>query len=205
MASVYDVIMALLPLMNNSFDYPDIEGIELNFQATPGSKRLLIDNVWLNKTEVQPGDTLNLRVELKEYQGKSVFVNKTIYIPTNVSVPLLVITVGSSDYIDMWEKNTATGKYVPENIIGLITILNDQRKNNKLYFQINSPERSSFINGKELSNLPPTIMNILSEKKTGGAIKLLNKTTLEEYELTMNYRIFGGKAIRIRVRDNKRF
>ncbi|MBD3288132.1 hypothetical protein GF337_04955 [candidate division KSB1 bacterium] len=205
MASAFDITMALMPLMNNHFDYPDIEGIELNFKAIPGSKRLLIDNVWFDKTEVEPGDKLNLQIELKEYQGKSVFIDKIIRIPENISVPLLIITVGSSDYIDRWEKSTARGKYTPDNITGLITILNNQKKNNKLYIQVNSPERGSFVNGKELSNLPPTIMNILNEKKTSGKIKLLNKTTLEEFEHPMDYRIFGGKAIRLRVRDNKRF
>ncbi len=205
MASAYDVTVALISLINNRFEYPDIEKIELNFQATPGSKRLVIDNLWFDKNEVEPGDKLNLRIELKEYQGKSVFVNKTIAIPANLSVPFLVITVGSSDYINMWEQRVATGKYTPQNMNELITILNNQKKNDNLYIQLNSPERGSFINGQELSNLPPTILNILNEKKTQDSFKILDKTTLEEYKYPMNYRIFGGKTIRIRVRDNKRF
>lgn len=205
MASAYDVTIALIALINNSFEYPDIEKIELNFKATPGSKRLIIDNLWFDKSEVEPGEKINLRIKLKEYHGKPVYVNKSITIPQNTSVPFLVLTVGSSDYINMWEQRVASGKYSPQNMNELITILNNQKKNNKLYIQLNSPERGSFINGKELSNLPPTIINILNEKKTKDSYKILEKTTLEEQEYPMNYRIFGGKAIQIRVRDNKRF
>jgi hypothetical protein len=205
MASAFDVTMALIALINNNFEYPDIEKIELDFEATPGSQRLMIENLLFDKSEVEPGDKLNLSIELKEYHGKSVRINKSIPIPANLSVPFLVITVGSSDYINMWEQRVASGKYSPQNMNELITILNNRKKNNNLYIQLDSPEQGSFINGKELSNLPPTIMNILNEKKTKDSYKILNKTTLEEYAHPMNYRIFGGKAIRIRVRDNKRF
>lgn len=203
LAAAYDVVMTFMPLIVNDYKYPNIEKIELTFHAIPGKKSVRIQNVWYDKTEIKPGDNLSLNIKLRAYQGNTMNIKKVISIPQNIVSKRLIISVGSADYITSWEKNIAAGKFRPQNFNELIQLLNNRRKNNILYIQIKILDKGAFISGKELPNLPPTILNILKTKKTSGIFKNLSESVLKEYKIPMEYQIFGGKSIQIKINNNK--
>ena len=204
MAAAYDVVMTLIPLMVNNYKYPDITNVELSFSALPGKKSLNIEKVWYDKTEVLPGGNLTLNIQLREFYGDLITINKTVRIPKNISSSRLIVSIGSASYITKWEKNFSPGKFQHQNFEELIQILNNKRNNNMLYIQIKVFERGALINGKELTNLPPTIFNILNAKKTRGTFKNLREFVLNEYKIPMEYSIFGGKSIQIKIKKHKK-
>jgi len=205
MTAAYDVVMTLIPLMVNNYKYPDITNVELSFSALPGKKSLNIEKVWYDKSEVFPGDNLTLNIQLREFYGDLITINKTVRIPKNISSSRLIVSIGSAGYITKWEKNFSPGKFQHQNFEELIQILNNKRNNNMLYIQIKVFERGALINGKELTNLPPTILNILNAKKTRGTFKNLRELVLNEYKIPMEYSIFGGKSIQIKIKKHKTY
>lgn len=201
MQVAYDIVMRLIPLMLNEYKYPDIEKIQLSFRATPGKRGLIIENVWYDKSEIQPGDDLNINIQLRAYQGNLVNINRQVKVPANITSNRIIITVGSAQYMTMWDRRFAPAKFRPQNFDELVDILNNTKKNNVLYIQLKALEKGAIIGGKELPNLPPTILNILTEKKTKGDFNNLREFVLKEFEVPMEYGIYGGKSIQLKVKD----
>lgn len=200
-----DIAMTLAPLLFNDYKYPDIENIELSFHALPGKKGLQIEKVWYDKTEITPGDILTLTIQLRAYQGELKTVSQQIHIPENIATPRLIVRVGDASYITKWEQISTPGKYQPQNFEQLVQLLNNKRTNNKLYIQLKAYEKGAIIAGKELPNLPPTILNIISNPKLKGPNTNLRELTLKEYAIPMDYSIFGGETIYLTVTKHRTF
>jgi len=205
MYSAYDITMALFSLMLNNYAYPDIKKIELSFNPVSGKRSMNIEDVSYDKTEIVPGEELDITIQLRKYHGALVNVNQKIKIPENITEPLLVLSVSSSDFLTKWDRQFAPARFQPQSLDELISLLNNRRKKNALYVQLKVVQKGAYINGTELTNLPPTILNILSDKKTRGAYLNLNERVLTEISIPMDHEVFGGKVIRLKVQDHKTF
>jgi hypothetical protein len=128
-------------------------------------------------------------------------INQQIRIPENITSNRIIVTVGSANYMTLWDRRFAPGKFRPQNFDELVYILNNMKKNNVLYIQLKALEKGAIIGGKELPNLPPTILNILSENKTKGAVDNLREFVLKEFEVPMEYGIYAGKSIQLKVKE----
>ena len=195
----YDIVMKLMPLLNNQYEFPDIQKIQLHFKALPGKRSLKIENVWYDKTNIKPGEKLNITIKLKEFQDNVINISKTLTIPSNITSKRIILAVGSANYMTAWDRRYTPSKFNPKNFDQLTYLLNNLKRNNILYIQIKALDNGAIISGKELPNLPPTILNIIKERKTSGSSNNLREAIIIEKQIHMEYGIHGGKSLNIKV------
>ncbi|MBN2008810.1 hypothetical protein JW960_05655 [candidate division KSB1 bacterium] len=200
MQAAYDIVMRLIPLLANEWEYPEIEKIDLQFAAEPVKRSVQIERVWFSKDEVLPGDSLTVHIYLRAYQNKAIHIARQIVIPANTTAKRLICTVGSAEYLLMWDKRFAPARFRPTNFDNLVSILNNLRQNNNLYIQLKAIEDGALIGGQELPNLPPTVMTILSEKKNSDTHDKLRESLLVEKVIPTDYGVFGGKSISMKMK-----
>ena len=205
MAAATDVVMVLMPLVSNIFQYPDIEKLDLKFNASPGRQNLAIEKIWYDKTEILPGDDLKLRIQVRGYQEEASIIHHNISIPEYISGSRLAIAVGSADYIRRLEQNINPAKFRPQSYNELLDFLNNRKKNNQIYIQLLAMEKGAFVSGKELSDLPPSMLNIFKSPKVKGEKTKMNQAVLSERQIPMDYRVFGGETISIRISKYRTF
>jgi len=77
----------------------------------------------------------------------------------------------------------------------LIRILNNLRKNNRIYFKIIASKPGLFLKGEEMPNLPPTMKFMFSSPRAAASAPTeLTKSTLKEYQYPVPY-VFKGLAV----------
>jgi len=201
--SSIEVASKTAAVLSNTYVVPDIESIELNFHSKPGKKLAQIEHVWYDKSELKPGESINLLIFIQPYQGQPIKITKKFEIPKNVKPGRFTLFIGSGQYITRLEQRLAPGKYKPRNFEQLITLLNQIRKNNELFIQLRQPAAGTLLKGQELTSLPPSVLTVMDSKKTSDKFNILRDQLIKEICIPLEWMLSGGKALSIRVKENK--
>ncbi len=199
--STGEVVAALGSLMLNDFVIPKIESVDLSFTTIPGQLRATVEKVWYDKTEVEPGDTLNLTIFLQRYQGGVEVVRQKVEIPKSVTSRLISVLIGGGPSVQQWERRVAPRKYQPQNFREVVDLLNNRRRNDRLYIQVQELDRGALVDGQELPALPPSVLSVMNSNKTAGSVTTLRYRLVSEKAIPMKFAVSGLRTIRLRVKS----
>src|SRR4029450_7234429 len=59
-------------LMRNAFEDVELEGLNLEIDASEQPRSATLERVWIDGTTVKPGTTVNLKVLLRSYRGEEI-------------------------------------------------------------------------------------------------------------------------------------
>ncbi len=68
-------------IFSNPYENANIERVTLRMEAMPDRRQTTIEGAWLDKSEAEPGDTVNGKVQLRPYRGSPVIRDVPITIP----------------------------------------------------------------------------------------------------------------------------
>lgn len=199
-AAAFDIVMTLSALLLNNFETAKINKIELDFHVQPGRSAAIIEKIYYDKQEVSPGDNLTIIASVRPYQGKIFEVKKQIMIPKNLEEKNVIIAIGGRPEISAWESQAGIGKFSPGNFRELVELLNRKRKNREIFIQLRSSEKGAILHGQEYPSLPPSIFQILADKKTQKVFDPMNEKIIAEWSIPVNYEIFGGRKFSLTIK-----
>ncbi len=83
----------------------------------------------------------------------------------------------------------------------LITLLNRERRNNRLYVTLLQPSPTLLLDDKELPNAPLSQINILDQRRGGSSASLLLRESIAgEWSTALNQVITGQQSVVLTVR-----
>jgi hypothetical protein len=95
-----------------------------------------------------------------------------------------------------------TTGFVPRSLNQLVRILNNLRKNNRIYFKVVASKPGLFLKGEEMPNLPPTMKSMFTSPRAAASSPTeLSISTLMEYQLPLPYIFKGMAVIPIKIRN----
>lgn len=186
-------------LLVNDFDAPTISKVDLLAKIEPGERIAKINSVWQDQTEVNPGDSLMLIINLRNTAGNEQKLLRRLRIPKRIEAQNLSIFIASGDALTRYEIQANPEKYIPVSYEHLLSILENKRKNNYLYLQVRIRDDGILFEGKELGSLPPSIMNVMDSDRAFGESKRLRDRILMEQVIPMDYAISGAKRLNLRI------
>ena len=89
---------AFASIYSNPYEQPQIERVHLRVTALPEHRWATIDNAWIEKTEVQPGETATVKVLLRPYRGDPFIQEIPITIPAQAARGTLQLVVSDADF-----------------------------------------------------------------------------------------------------------
>ena len=188
-------------IYSNPYESPDIEGIHLNVTTLGERRWARIENAWVGKSEVRPGDTLDVKVLLRPYRGSPVLREIPIRIPEEVTRGKLQLVVSDADWVNRnLEIVTATSDGELPGLEELIRLANRTRQNDRLYATLLQPTPTLLVEDKELPNAPVSEINILNQRQNPGDTHLLWQSTAGEWSVEMHQVIAGEHALTITVK-----
>ncbi|UCE04914.1 MAG: hypothetical protein JSW07_14995 [bacterium] len=200
--AAFDIVMTLASLLVNDFEIPKIRGVDLEFFAQPGQKLAVIESVFYDKEEVSPGDSLNIIIFLRPYQGKRIELNKRIYIPKNIASDMITLAVGGAEEIKNWDYQAGIGRFTPSNFKELVTLLNRKRKNTDIIIQLKVADSGAVLHGQEFPTLPPSIYEIMKDKKTHKIYDSVTEKIVKEWSIALAFEIRGGRKFSLVVKHH---
>ena len=198
--AAYEIVMTLAALWMNEFEPPRIQTIDLIFDARPGQKLAEVEKIFYDKEEVTPGDSLNVVIVIRPYQGKRIELSRRIYIPKNIISDKITIAVGGAEQITGWEYQSGIGRFTPSNLTDLVTLLNQRRKNSGIIIQLKIADSGAVLHGREFPTLPPSVFEIMKDRKTQKIYNAVTEKIIKEWSIPLDFEVRGGRKFDLVVK-----
>jgi len=184
-------------LLRSQFDDLTISGITVNLRTTEGSRVAALERIAVDRTQVRPGETIEVQAFARTSSGKIYVQRIPMTIPADANEGTLTILVGDGTAV---QNNTATQQFVPKSLGELISTINKLKMPDRLYLQVTRSTSGAVIGVSEMPNLPPSVLATMNNDRTAGGFKQVVQTVLAEKELPpAEFIISGQQTLNIRV------
>ena len=190
-------------LFTNTYELPAIDRITLHVESVPGRKSFSIESAWLEKGEAAPGETLRVRVLLRPYRGEPRIEETTVQVPDQVARgTTLRVLVSDAD----WLNRASRGFVFPgaggssTGLDQLITLLNRERRNDRLYVSLFVPSPTLLWEDKELPNVPFSEINLIDGRPGPGSVQVLRESLASEASIPLGGPVSGLISLNLPVR-----
>jgi len=192
-------------LFNNNYEIPSVEHITLRVESQPGRKSYTIDSAWLEKGEAAPGDDLKVRVLLQPYRGPARIEETTVHVPDQIARgTTLRVLVSDADWMNRASRGFnfpgMAGAAGPEGLDQLITLMNRERRNDRLYVGMFVPAPTLVWDDKELPNVPLSQINMIDGRPAPGTVQVLRESLSNESSIALGGPVFGLISLNLQIR-----
>jgi hypothetical protein len=189
-------------LTNNEFKNVGIQQINLEVFAAERPKAASLERVWLDRYEVGPGETVGIKLYMKSYRGETKVEEIPFIVPglpAGTEFNLVVADTKSMQQVELGQYRT--GGLVPRSLEQLVRLLNNVRKNNRIYFKLIGPRPGLFLRGEEMPNLPPSMKSLFASPRAGSAAPVeISVSTLAEYQMPVPFAFEGLAIVPLKIR-----
>jgi len=192
-------------IFNNNYEIPWVEHITLRVESQPGRKSYTIDSAWLEKGEAAPGDNLKVRVLLQPYRGPARIEETTVHVPDQMARgTTLRVLVSDADWMNRASRGFnfpgMPGAAGPEGLDQLITLMNRERRNDRLYVGLFVPAPTLVWDDKELPNVPLSQINMIDGRPAPGTVQVLRESLSSESSIALGGPVSGLISLNLQIR-----
>ncbi len=185
-------------LLGNDREPITLSGLDISIDAAESSRTMTIERVWLDEVRPRAGRTVPLKVLTRSYRGDEKISTVAIDIPANVSGALsLLVTDGRQ--LNATEQRDLRRSLQPQSVARMIRVLNDTRRNNRIYIRLLNGRPGAVVNGEALPALPPSVLSVLETDGNGGSYTPIRSAAVGEWELAMDSAVTGSRLLAIEV------
>jgi hypothetical protein len=185
-------------LLSNDIEPITLEGLDVTISTAETPRRVTIERVWLDDIRPRAGRTTPLKILTRSYRGEEKISTVPIEIPSNASGRLSIL-VSDGRQLNAMEQRDARRTLEPQTVTQLVRLLNDTRRNNRLYIRLLTGTPGAVVNGEAMAALPPSVLSVLESDRNGGSFTPMRSATVGEWELPMDSAVTGSRLLTIEV------
>jgi hypothetical protein len=188
----------LTMMLGNNIAEVTLEGLEVTVNATESPRTATIERVWLDEIRPRAGRTVPLKVLTRSYRGEEKISTLPIEIPANAPKELTVL-VSDGRQLNAMEQRELRGSLQPQTIAQLVKVLNDTRRNNRIYVRLLTGRAGAVVNGEAMTALPPSVLSVLEADRNGGSFTPIRSAALGEWEIPADAAVSGSRVLTINL------
>lgn len=204
----------LIGILSGNRFYPlDIKSVDMSIEIESGRKTAAIERIFVDKTQYEPGETINVGIELQPFKADKIVKTVQIAVPENAPDGKIVLRVnggmvgGEESPILIVPGEGDGPRLVPApdgtatNIRQALDKYLEQEQNNELITRLLLSTGAVSVAGEKLRNLPDPIANVMKSIKTTGV--KMERDDIKVVEPT-DYILTGGQSLPITVARRRR-
>ena len=176
---------------------PRIERVEITVDLLPKRRLALVENAWLERTRVRPGEQVEGRVVLRPYRGDPIERSFQVKIPAAAPKGRLRVLISDAQTLDRGTRMAgARNRFM--SLSETVSLLNKEHGNHQLFVTLRRPEATAHLDDKTLPNLPRSVLNVMQ----GTARRRLfveRESTLDQSVMSFDSIVSGRQIIDIEV------
>jgi hypothetical protein len=187
-------------IYSNPYEPPHVQGIHLKVTALAERRWSMIDNAWIEKSEVAPGETVEVKVLLRPYRGEPFIQQIPITIPPQTARGTLQLLISDGETVDRTVDPAAGTQGPLPGLEELIKLINRGRQNDCLYATLLQPTTTLLIEDKVMPNAPYSEINVLDQRQSVGGARLLHQSLAGSWFAEMHQVITGERTLTVTVK-----
>ena len=182
-------------LLRNSFEDVEFEGLTLEVDASEQPRSATLERAWVDGTRVKAGTTVDLKVLLRTYRGEEITKSVPVRIPANASGSVSIM-VADAARLSQWEaRELQVQPAQTRGVSQMIRLLNDAKKNNRLYVRMVTRDGGAVVRGESLAALPPSVLAVMESDRNGGSFRPLQSALMGEWEIVTGHAVTGSRTL----------
>jgi hypothetical protein len=188
----------LTMLLANDIEPIALEGLDVSISSTETPRSVTIERAWLDDVRPRAGKTIPLKVLTRSYRGEEKISTVPIEIPANMTGELSIL-VTDGRQLNAIEQRDLRRSLQPQSVTQMLRVLNDTRRNNRIYIRLLSGRPGAVVNGEALTALPPSVLSVLEGDRNGGNFTPIRSATVGEWEVPMDSAVTGSRLLTVSV------
>ncbi|NOT43784.1 MAG: hypothetical protein HOP14_04170 [Acidobacteria bacterium] len=193
------VVAPLNFLLRNTFEDVDVESISLEIDASEQPRTATLERVWTDTPRVRPGGTVDLRLLLRTYRGEQLERTLQVAIPPNAQGAVSIMVSDGNRLSQLEARDLQVRPLDTRGVPQMLQMLNNTRKNNRLYVRLVSPDSGAVVRGEPLSSLPASVLAVMESDRNGGSFSPLRSALLGDWEISTDYVVSGTRTLTLTV------
>lgn len=184
-------------LLASGFENAEINGVKIDITATDGKKAGVLERLSLNRSEVRAGEGFEAQAFVRTDSGKQFVQRIPLTVPADTAPGTYLVYVGDGGSL---QQVAASRSFTPKNVAELVSVINQVKKNDRLYVQLARVTNGAIIGSNELPNLPPSMLATLNnDRSVGGVTPTIFSPILEQELAPAEFVISGQQVLSIDV------
>jgi hypothetical protein len=187
-------------LFLNPVQMPKLKSVDATIDILPERRVAIIENAWIPSSEVDAGSEVPLRVFLRPYRGERLERNFTLKIPPDLPKGEHRILLSDADTLNRMQSVASMADRFMD-IPQTISLINQERSNNKLYISLVEPRPTVFYEDKTLPSLPASVVNVMQTGRTASRhLVSSSESAVEQGSIPFDLMIDGSYSLRVTVK-----
>jgi len=188
-------------IYSNPYEPAKVERVQLQVTTLAERRWAMIDEAWVEKSEVHPGETVAVKVLLRPYRGTPFIQQIPVTIPAQTSRGNLQLLVSDADTLNRAVQSQAFASQAQlPGLEELINLINLERHNDRLYATLLQPTPTLLVEDKEMPNAPVSEINVLDQRQNQSGAHVLWQSKAGEWSVEMHQVIAGERTLPITVK-----
>ena len=184
----------------NNVKTPDVKRVNVTVDLLPERRVAAIENAWVANPEVQPGDVVPVKVFLRPYRGQPIERDVTVRIPAGLAKGDHRVLLSDAETLNRMQNMAgAMNRFldIPETV----SLINQERTNNRLYVSLVESAPTAYYDDKALPSLPSSVLNVMQAgRATSRSLVTSPETTSEQMSVPFDAVVTGSYSLRIHVK-----
>ena len=187
-------------LLDSEYRTVQIEGIDLNLGVSDERRTARLLRAWANRDHARAGETIQVSVGLKPFRGPEVTREMNLTIPSELPPGRLMLQVGDASSLARTDTDQLDD-LVPRDLKQLIWLVNNLRRNDRLYAVLTRPDNGLIFQGERLPNLPPSVAQVMARPQTRGNYARIWYRGVAEESIPLGYAVDGYRLLTLDVEE----
>jgi hypothetical protein len=187
-------------LFLNPVSLPKLKSVDATVDILPDRREAIIENAWVPASEVEAGSEVPVKVFVRPYRGERIEKDFTLKIPAGLPKGEHRVLFSDAETLNRLQ-NAAAASEPFIDIKQTVSLMNQERSNNKLYVSLIEPRPTVFYEDKTLPSLPASIMNVMQTDRTASRrLQSSAESAIEQGSIPFDMLIDGAFSLRITVK-----
>lgn len=195
------VVAPINVLLRNAFEDVELERLDLEIDASEQPRSATLERVWIDGNRVKAGTKVDLKVLLRTYRGEEITRTVAVDIPPSARGQVSIM-VADGTRLSQWEaRELQVQPLQTRDLNQMLRVLNNARKNNRLYIRLLGRDRGAVVKGESLSSLPPSVLAVLESDRNGGSFRPLQNAVLGEWDIATEHAVNGSRTLSLPIEE----
>jgi hypothetical protein len=183
----------------NSNKLPRLDSVDVSVDLLPERRIAQIESAWISDNKVTPGTEVPVKVFLKPYKGDRLERTVNVRIPAGLTRGEHQILFSDGETLSRFQ-NIASSLNRIEDIPQTVALLNDERKNNRVYVSLIESQPTVYSDEKVLPSLPASVLNVMqSGRATNHQFVSSPESAHEQTSVPFDVVVTGNYSLKVFV------